>query len=64
MQRELDNYLGKLKELQSEVATAALTRPKGKEAFDYGHACGRLEGLLLAEQLLNSAIEEVADDEN
>lgn len=63
MHNELDVYLKKLKETQSEFATAALIRPKGKEAFDYGHVCGKLEGLLLAEQLLNAAIEEVANDE-
>lgn len=64
MQNELEVYLRKLKGVRDEFATAALTRPKGREAFDYGHACGRHEGLLLAEQLLNSAIEEVANDEN
>lgn len=64
MQHELELYLRKLKGMQTEYADAALTRPKGKEAFDYGHACGRHEGLLLAEQLLSSVIEEVANDEN
>lgn len=63
MQRELEVYLKKLKGLQTEVAVAALTRPRGKESFDYGQACGRYEGLSLAEQLLSSAIEEVANDE-
>jgi hypothetical protein len=62
MQRELETYLTKLKESQAEFSTAALTRPKGKEAFDYGEACGTLKGLMLAEQLLNAAIEEVADE--
>ena len=62
MQREIEVYLRKLKDLQSEFSTVALTRPKGKEAFDYGHACGKMEGLLLSEQLLNSAIEEVANE--
>jgi len=64
MQQELKRYVEKLKGMQTEFASAALIKPRGKEAFDYGHACGKYEGLLLAEQLLNNVIEEVANDEN
>jgi len=64
MRNEIEVYLKKLKGVQAELADASLLRPRGNTAFDYGHACGRHEGLLLAEQLLTSAIEEVANDEN
>jgi len=61
---ELELYLKKLKGMQTEYADAALRKPKDKTEFGYGQASGQYQGLLLAEQLLTSAIEEVADDEN
>lgn len=63
MQNELELYLRKLKVMQAEYSDASLTKPSGKKGFDYGLACGRYQGLLLAEQLLTNVIEEVADDE-
>lgn len=64
MQIELELYLRKLKEKQLEYADAALRQPNEKSSFGYGQASGKYQGLLLAEQLLTSVIEEVADDEN
>jgi hypothetical protein len=61
---ELEVYLRKLKGMQTEYADAALRRPKDKTDFGYGEACGTYQGLLLAEQLLTQAIEEVADDKS
>lgn len=61
---ELEVYLRKLKGMQAEYADAALRRPKSKTEFGYGEACGNYQGLLLAEQLLTQAIEEVANDES
>ena len=61
---ELELYLKKIKGMQTEYADAALRKPKDKTEFGYGQASGQYQGLLLAEQLLTSAIEEVADDEN
>lgn len=48
--------------MQVEYADASLRRPKDKTEFGYGEACGNYQGLLLAEQLLTNAIEEVAND--
>jgi hypothetical protein len=62
MQNELELYLRKLKSMQAEYADASLRRPKDKTEFGYGEACGNYQGLLLAEQLLTNAIEEVAND--
>lgn len=62
MQIELELYLRKLKGMQAEYADASLRRPKDKSEFGYGEACGQYQGLLLAEQLLTSVIEEVAND--
>jgi hypothetical protein len=63
-QFELELYLGKLKRMQTEHAIESLTKPSGKTSFDYGKAVGRLQGLLLAEQLLTGVIEEEADDKS
>jgi hypothetical protein len=62
-QNELEVYLKKLKEVQAEYADASLRKPSDRSSFGYGYVCGHYAGLLLAEQLLNSAIEEVANDE-
>jgi len=62
-QHELEIYLRKLKGMQAEYADASLRSPKNKTEFGYGEACGQYQGLLLAEQLLSSVIEEVANDE-
>ena len=62
MQIELELYLRRLKELQTEYADAKLAKPSGKKGFDYGLACGTYQGLKRAEQLLTSVIEEVADE--
>ena len=62
MQIELELYLRKLKELQSELADARLAKPSERTEFGYGVACGEYQGLKRAEQLLTSVIEEVADD--
>ena len=63
-QNELQIYLRKLKDMQAEYSHASLTKPSGNQGFDYGLACGKYQGLLLAEQLLTQTIEEVANDEN
>ena len=64
MQHELEIYLRKLKDMQTEYADASLRQPSSKTEFGYGEACGRYQGLLLAEQLLSRTIEEIADDES
>jgi hypothetical protein len=38
----------KLKRMIAEQAEAALTRPSGKDPFDYGRACGVQAGLRIA----------------
>jgi hypothetical protein len=63
-QHEIEIYLRKLKGMQTEYADAALRQPKDKTEFGYGMASGQYQGLLLAEQLLTSVIEEVANDES
>jgi hypothetical protein len=62
MQIELELYLRKLKDMQTEYADASLRQPNEKTAFGYGQVSGQYQGLLLAEQLLNNVIEEVAND--
>lgn len=62
MQIELELYLRKLKDMQVEMADAALRQPNEKSEFGYGQASGKYQGLLLAEQLLMNVIEEVANE--
>lgn len=61
MRRELELYLGKLKEEQ-DGCIALLATPKDKSAYGYGEASGILQGLNRAEKLLEQVMEEVADD--
>lgn len=51
-------FLDRLKKEQAEHAFTALQRPKERDAFEYGQRCGKLEGLLRAEQLLTEVIDE------
>jgi hypothetical protein len=63
MAHELSVYLERLKSAQTEWSNESLTRPSDKTEFGYGRACGTLQGLKRAEQLLTQVMEEDDDDE-
>lgn len=54
----LDRYLGELQTLQSTVAVEGLANPPDKSSYGLGVLVGRLEGLKLAEELLNRKLNE------
>ena len=56
----LDRYIGELQALHAQTALESLTNiPESeKNSFGYGKAVGRLEGLQLAENLLNRLLSE------
>ena len=62
VQVELEIYIRKLKQYQSEYSDVALRTPNEKTEFGYGYVSGKYAGLLEAEKLLTHAIEEVAKD--
>lgn len=51
-------FLDRLKNEQATHAFVSLQRPDKRDAFEYGQRCGRLEGLLRAEQLLLELIDQ------
>ena len=56
----LDRFIGELEALRPQVAVESLeSTTEGKDvAFEYGKAVGRLEGLRLAEALLQRLLSE------
>lgn len=60
----LERYLGELQALRSRTAEESLTNiPEGeKNAFGYGKAVGRLEGLQLAQATLDRLLNEPEPD--
>lgn len=56
----LDRFIGELAGLRSRVAEESLTNVADvdKTAFGFGRAVGRLEGLRLAEEVLNTLLNE------
>lgn len=60
----LDRYIGELEAYRGQVATESLeSMTEGKNpAFEYGKAVGRLEGLRLAEALLQRILNEPEKD--
>ena len=56
----LERYVGALQALRSQVSEESLTNiAEGeKNAFGFGRAAGRLEGLRLAEQTLEKVLSE------
>jgi hypothetical protein len=52
-----DRFLSQLKELRVKHALEALSpNPRNRSAFDYGYACGLVQGLEIAERLLNDEL--------
>lgn len=61
----LDRYIGELQGLHTRTAAESLTNiPESeKNAFGFGKAAGRLEGIKLAESLLTQLLNEPETDE-
>lgn len=62
----LDRFLGELQALRPRIAEESLTNPplqEGAASFAFGRAVGRLEGLKLAEEVLNKLLREPDEDE-
>lgn len=61
----LDRYIGELQGLHAQTAAESLSNipDSEKNAFGFGKAAGRLEGLKLAESLLNKLLNEPETDE-
>ena len=55
------NLLKRLEEERDEHAKASLSTPAGRDAFDYGRACGLYQGLVQAHRLLMDTISEAED---
>jgi hypothetical protein len=60
----LDRFIGELRAARLNVAEQSLTSPADNTAFGFGIAVGRLEGLRLAEELLNKLLNEPEDSES
>jgi hypothetical protein len=62
----LDRYLGELQGTRVRIAEESLTSipDSDKNAFGYGRAVGRLEGLRLAEETLQRVLSESEADQS
>lgn len=54
----VETVIAKLHTLKAEYAEAALENPRGKDAFDYGQACGIHMGFRLALEAIASLLDE------
>ena len=50
----LDQGISALKGRQIELATQALNKPQGRDAFEFGRVCGINQGLGIAVETLTS----------
>lgn len=55
---KLETLLQRLEAEQARLATEALQRPAGKDAFEYGRAVGMYAGLEQAKQVLVDMVAE------
>lgn len=55
--------LARLEDLMQEWALHAALKPQGKEAFDYGRACGVVRGFALAKEEIEKMINQDASNE-
>lgn len=53
----------RLKEVQAATAIESVTKPRGRDAFDYGHACGLYEGIELALGTIEAILDEIDERE-
>lgn len=62
----VDRYIGELETLRAQIAVDSLSNipESDKNAFGYGKAVGRLEGLRLAETLLHRVLDESAKEKH
>lgn len=58
----IERFLGELQASASNIAVESLTNPDRPDAFGFGRAVGRLEGLRLAEEALNKILHEPEGD--
>ena len=64
--RVLDQFIGELDALESKIALEGLTNrphPERSDAFSYGAAVGRVEGVRLAKEALNRVLQDQAKAE-
>lgn len=56
MSAVVERFIGELDAARARVAEESLTTPDDKTSFGFGRAVGRLEGLRLAEEVLNNVL--------
>lgn len=54
----VDILIKRLNDEQASLAREALTRPQGKDSYDYGRVVGMYAGLEQAKNLINAILEE------
>ena len=54
----VDVLIKRLNDEQTSLAREALTRPQGKDGYDYGRVVGMYAGLEQAKNLINAILEE------
>lgn len=54
-----DVLIRRLKEVQAATAIESVTKVRGHEAFDYGHACGLYEGIEIALSTIEAILDEI-----
>lgn len=55
--------MSRIQQMELEYAYDACTKPSGKEAFDYGRACGRVQGFARVREEITKMLEEDAKRE-
>ncbi len=54
----VDILIKRLEDEQAKLAREALSRPQGKDGYDYGRVVGLYAGLEQAKNLINALLEE------
>jgi hypothetical protein len=54
--------IARLKELSTKTAVEGLQRPVQKDSFEYGTLAGKVQGLLMAEELITKLLSEEEDN--
>ena len=55
---KMNRFISKIEEMIPKAAIELLTRPSKKDAFEYGRACGLIEGINLCKTELLAILNE------
>lgn len=60
----IERVISRLKEKRDEFALESLRKPREKTSYDYGRACGVVEGFDKAEAIVTEILKDLIDEED